>query len=209
MDLLFSEFIDDNVMSHGKHSINNRHAALWNLTKTLIEAFNSITPLNHPLFKNNSQLNHEGCQKLYKCYNAGLERLKEIYRQEILQIETIDTRGRRAKEVIVSKVKDVKKAEKEAEKAAEKKQKIATQKHLIIPIQKEDNSKQLFLHSEEFQSISDPNSINAEYISEPLSKKQKVIRHQTTELEKNLLAPLMTPNSPTEEEIEEVLKLLL
>ena len=62
---------------------------------------------------------------------------------------------------------------------------------------------------EEFQSISDPNSINAEYISEPLSKKQKIICHQTTELEKNLLIPLMIPNSPIEEEIEEVLKLLL
>jgi len=47
------------------------------------------------------------------------------------------------------------------------------------------------------------------YISEPLSKKQKIIHHQTTELEKNLLTPLMIPNSPIEEEIEEVLKLLL
>jgi hypothetical protein len=55
----------------------------------------------------------QGCQKLLGCYNAGLERLKAIYRQEVLKIEPINTKGRRAKEVIVSKVKDAKKAEKE------------------------------------------------------------------------------------------------
>ncbi|GBB89767.1 hypothetical protein RclHR1_16570002 [Rhizophagus clarus] len=84
------------------------------LKKTLVQ----LPPLKHPLFKNNNQLNNEGCQKLFKYYDAGLERLKKIYRQEILQIETVNTKGRRAKEVVVSKVKDIKKAEKEAEKAA-------------------------------------------------------------------------------------------
>ena len=62
---------------------------------------------------------------------------------------------------------------------------------------------------EEFQSILDPNSINAEYIFESLSKKQKITYHQTTELEKNLLTLLMIPNLPTKEKIEKVLKLLL
>ena len=117
IDLLLAEFVDDNIMSHGKHSVDNRHTALWNLTKTLVEAFGSVTPLEHPLFKNNSQLNQEGCQKLFKCYNAGLERLKTIYRQEILKTEAINSKGRKAKEVVVSKVKDIKKVEKELEKA--------------------------------------------------------------------------------------------
>ena len=111
MNLLFGEFIDDNVMSHGKHSVDNRYTALWNLIKSLVEAFGSVNPLEYSLFKNNSQLNQEGCQKLFKCYNAGLERLKTIYRQEILKIEAINSRGRKAKEVVVSKVKDIKKAD--------------------------------------------------------------------------------------------------
>jgi len=90
-------------MSSSKHSVDNRYVALWNLIKTLIEAFDSVNPLEHLLFKNNNQLNYEGCQKLFGCYNAGLERLKTIYRQEILKTETINTKGRGAKEVVVSK----------------------------------------------------------------------------------------------------------
>jgi hypothetical protein len=35
------------------------------------------------------------------------------------------------------------------------------------------------------------------------------MRHLTTQEEKDLLIPLLTPNSPTEEEIEDILKLLL
>jgi hypothetical protein len=45
--------------------------------------------------------------------------------------------------------------------------------------------------------------------SEPLFKKQRITRHQTTQQEKDLLEPLLTQNSPTDEEIEAVLGLLL
>jgi len=146
-------------------------------------------------------LNNEGCQKLFKCYVAGLERLKKIYRQEILQIETVNTKGRRAKEVVVNKVKDIKKAEKEAEKAAK-----LSEKQSLISTQKDDSNiilpEQL---SSPFEIVSDT---DIEHVSE-LSKKQKVTRHQITQQEKDLLAPLLTPNSPTEKEVEEVLKVLL
>ena len=50
-----------------------------------------------------------------------MERLKTIYRQEILQTEPINPKGRKAKEIVVSKVKDIKTAEKEAEKTERKK----------------------------------------------------------------------------------------
>ncbi|CAI2197535.1 15165_t:CDS:2, partial [Funneliformis geosporum] len=72
MDLLFSEFI---------------------------EAFESVKPIKHQLFKNCNQMYLKECQKLIGCYNAGLERLKAIYHQEVLKIELINTKGRRAKEV--------------------------------------------------------------------------------------------------------------
>jgi len=139
-------------------------------------------------------LNNEGCQKLFKCYNAGLERLKKIYRQEILQIEMVNTKGRRAKEVVVSKVKDIKKAEKEAEKAAK-----LSEKQSLISTQKDDSNiilpEQL---SSPFEIVSDT---DIEHVSE-LSKKQKVTRHQITQQEKDLLAPLLTPNSPIEKEVK-------
>ncbi|PKK57315.1 hypothetical protein RhiirC2_826194 [Rhizophagus irregularis] len=215
INLLFSEFIEDNVMSHSKHSVDNRHVVLWNLIKTLEEAFGSVNPLEHSLFKNSSQLDREGCQKLFKCYNAGLERLKTIYRQEILQAEPINTKGRKAKEIVVSKVKDIKKAEKEADKT-EKKQKIASklsEKRSLVFTQQESNNsilpENLSSSLEGSQSISDQIITNIEHVSEPSSKKQKTARHLTTQQEKDLLATLMTPNSPTEEEVEEVLKGLL
>lgn len=77
-------------------------------------------------------MNNEECQKLFKCYDAGIERLKKIYRQEILQIETVNTR---AKEVVVSKVKDIKKAEKEAEKMVK-----SSGKQSLISTPKEDSN---------------------------------------------------------------------
>jgi len=179
-----------------------------------VEAFGSVDPLKHSLFKNSSQLDHEGCQKLFKCYNAGLERLKTIYRQEILQTEPINPKGRKAKEIVVSKVKDIKTAEKEAEKTEKKKiiSKLSEKRSLIFTQQEGSNSilpENLSSSLEGSQSISDQIITNIEHVSELSSKKQKIARHQTTQQEKDLLATLMTPNSPTEEEVEEVLKGLL
>jgi hypothetical protein len=42
-----------------------------------------------------------------------------------------------------------------------------------------------------------------------LKNNNKISRHQTTQQEKDLLESLLTPNSPTEEEVEEVLIALL
>ncbi|CAB5393986.1 unnamed protein product [Rhizophagus irregularis] len=136
-------------------------------------------------------------------------------KQEILQAEPINTKGRKAKEIVVSKVKDIKKAEKEADKT-EKKQKIASklsEKRSLVFTQQESNNsilpENLSFSLEGSQSISDQIITNIEHVSEPSSKKQKTARHLTTQQEKDLLATLMTPNSPTEEEVEEVLKGLL
>ena len=51
IDLLLAEFIGDNVISHGKHSVDNRNIALWNLIKILVEAFGSVAPLGHPFLR--------------------------------------------------------------------------------------------------------------------------------------------------------------
>ena len=47
--------------------------------------------------------------KIYECYENGKQRLNQIFKQEILELESIDTTGRRAKEVLVSKVIALKK----------------------------------------------------------------------------------------------------
>jgi len=53
-------------------------------------------------------LTSEGFDKLFCCYKDGIPRLKKIFRQEILHLEAIDTKGRHAKGIITTKVVDLK-----------------------------------------------------------------------------------------------------
>ncbi|CAI2198797.1 7444_t:CDS:1, partial [Funneliformis geosporum] len=96
----------------------------------------------------------------------------------------INTKGRKAKDVIVSKVKDIKKAEKEIEKIEKKKNIVnkLQEKHPLIYTQQNNNN--LILLQQSSSSFLDLNVINIEDISEPSSKKQKIMRHLTTQEEK-------------------------
>ncbi|CAB5326022.1 unnamed protein product [Rhizophagus irregularis] len=65
---------------------------------------------------NNTSTNHERSTNLRKdemwsleCYKQGLHRIHLIYVQEVLKKEKIDTTGRRVKEVLVTKYKDIEK----------------------------------------------------------------------------------------------------
>ncbi|GBC42514.2 hypothetical protein GLOIN_2v1487371 [Rhizophagus irregularis DAOM 181602=DAOM 197198] len=46
-------------------------------------------PLSHNLFKEYppTELHHQGVECLIACYEKGLERIKAVYRQEVLEIE--------------------------------------------------------------------------------------------------------------------------
>ncbi|CAG8499543.1 17895_t:CDS:2 [Racocetra fulgida] len=104
MNLLLSEFVE----------------ALWKLTIELLEAFSSPEPTTHPLFSNISQNYDEGFYRLFACYNIGIERLYNIYRQEIEKTVERDTAGRRARNVIIETVAQQKQRELE-KKQSEKK----------------------------------------------------------------------------------------
>ncbi|CAB4441040.1 unnamed protein product [Rhizophagus irregularis] len=52
------------------------------------------------------KIHQEGLDRLIACYPNGLERIKGIYRQEVLKIENRNTKGRRAVGVVRTKVKD-------------------------------------------------------------------------------------------------------
>jgi hypothetical protein len=71
-------------------------------------------PLSHSLFQEYTptELHHQGVERLITCYDKGLERTKAVYRQEVLEIEYKNTRGRRKIEVIRTKSKDFKKQKK-------------------------------------------------------------------------------------------------
>jgi hypothetical protein len=108
MNLLLDEFLDDIVLSTTTRAIKGRHEVLWKLTFQLLEVFEMENGAQHLLFKNCDQLTQEGFVKLYGCYQDGVARLDKIFKQEILCLEKIDTKGRRAKGIVVTKVTDLK-----------------------------------------------------------------------------------------------------
>jgi hypothetical protein len=108
MDLLFGEFVDDIVISKKDRAVDGRRESFWALVDSLLIAFESSSPTNHSLFQNCKELTDDGFSKLFSCYDKGKERLTQIYRQEVLKIDPINTKGRRAKEVVVTKTKDLK-----------------------------------------------------------------------------------------------------
>ncbi|RHZ57019.1 hypothetical protein Glove_395g64 [Diversispora epigaea] len=94
MNFLLDEFLDDIVLS--------------TTTRAIKEPFEMENGTHHPLFQNCNQLTTEGFEKLYRCYQDGIVRLDKIFQQEILCLQAIDTKGRSAKGIVVTKVADLK-----------------------------------------------------------------------------------------------------
>jgi hypothetical protein len=108
IDLLMSEYLNDNSISHSERAIDSRQESLWKLVNDLVEVFEMDNPISHQLFQNYTptEMHQEGLDRLVACYPDGLERIKRIYRQEVLKIESRNTKGRRAAGVVRTKVKD-------------------------------------------------------------------------------------------------------
>ncbi|RHZ46541.1 hypothetical protein Glove_615g48 [Diversispora epigaea] len=169
IDLLMSEYLDDNSMSHSKRAIKSRKESLWELVNNLVTVFEMENPLTHPLFQNYTptQMHQEGLEKLISCYPNGLERIKKIYRQEVLKIESKNTQGRRATEVVKTKLKDYNNNKKRVKKS--------TITNPTESIQTEQN---------QINELTDT--------AEPPTKKRKVTstKHRTTENEITILSTL-------------------
>lgn len=108
MNLLFDEYLDDIVLSTSKRAVNGRRERLWILINKLLEAFEMENGANHPLFNGPNQLTSIGYMKLFGCYESGEKRLNVIFKQEVLGLEPINTKNRRSRDVVVTKVKDIK-----------------------------------------------------------------------------------------------------
>ena len=61
----------------------------WELINDLVEIFGMDDPLSYQLFQKYppTEINQEGLDRLIACYPNGLERVKGVYRQEVLKIE--------------------------------------------------------------------------------------------------------------------------
>ncbi|UZO27878.1 uncharacterized protein OCT59_021431 [Rhizophagus irregularis] len=98
IDTLLNEFLGTYSYQHKDRNTNNRIEPLWKLVHDLLEAFEMDNSINHDLFKKNSppQLNQEGLIKINQAYMDGLKRIKEIFWQEVIKTEAINTKGRRS-----------------------------------------------------------------------------------------------------------------
>lgn len=147
--MLYCAFADDPIMTKNEQAINNRKDALWNLINKLVVLFDSTNPEDDITFKYCPQLNELGYNSLFECYEKGNQQLLSIFRQEILHTESINTKGRTAKNVVVTKVADLKKM-----------------------ISKDKKSKKE--HSNELHGESSNSNQNTSFISESLLHTQNI-----------------------------------
>ncbi|GET52081.1 uncharacterized protein OCT59_010966 [Rhizophagus irregularis] len=70
--------------------------------------------IEHELFMKNppSQLTPEGLVKLNNAYKEELKRIKEIYHQEVIKTERINTKGRHHLEIVKTDIKSMKPSQK-------------------------------------------------------------------------------------------------
>ncbi|RHZ84783.1 hypothetical protein Glove_75g68 [Diversispora epigaea] len=107
------QYLNNIPISNYDRSVNTRKDIMWDLVNKLLKAFDAR---DYNEFNNNNDLFHitnpkemcaEGIKRLTELYGQGLYRIKLIYRQEVLKKEAIITVGRRAKDVTVTKYKDI------------------------------------------------------------------------------------------------------
>jgi hypothetical protein len=74
----------------------------------LVTVFGMADPLSYKLFQEYkpTEMHQEGLNRLIACYPDGLERIKAVYRQEVLGIERRNPQGRRTIGVVRTKPKD-------------------------------------------------------------------------------------------------------
>ncbi|PKC53496.1 hypothetical protein RhiirA1_469659 [Rhizophagus irregularis] len=159
-------------------------------------------PINHDLFKKNSppQLNQEGLIKINQAYMDGLKRIKEIFWQEVIKTEAINTKGRRVLSVMKTKISDLSKNKKPRKNTVPKNN--GNQSSGVLPIQSNEQVLQSVKGNLKRASIELDNQ------NEPQPKRQR-IRIITTEEEKQILSCLLQKEIiPTETEINEVLSKL-
>src|SRR6266498_2607979 len=89
IDLLINEYFDDNLVLHNEWAIKSRKESLWILVNHLVTVFGIANLLFHQLFQDytSTEIHQEGLKCLIACYLVGLEHIKGVYCQEILEIE--------------------------------------------------------------------------------------------------------------------------
>ncbi|PKK57698.1 hypothetical protein RhiirC2_797577, partial [Rhizophagus irregularis] len=162
--------ISGNIIDEKNLKIQIKHLrvkeSLWKLVNDLVVIFGMDDLLSHQLFQNYppTEIHQEGLDRLILCYSNGLERIKGIYWQEVLKIESRVTKGRRAVGVVRTKVKDYNNQKK--------------LKHQYIT----DSSQSSQKNTDE--------NLNEQHLSDAAKPQSKQKKHRTTDEETNILSVL-------------------
>ncbi|RHZ84801.1 hypothetical protein Glove_74g102 [Diversispora epigaea] len=206
MNLLIGEFVNDITVSQTEHAINSQQEVMWTLIDSLTDAFENPIPTNHLLFKNCKELTTLGCKKLIESYEQGKQRLIQIYKQEVLHIEPIDTKGRRAKGIVVTKVKDIK----ETSKKHNQTETIITNTTPTVSNTLISPNISTTLQSVSSKNLSNPQS-TSQIISSTVNEEcpTKRTRHIKISEEIEILTPYLANTNPTDNDTNLVLTSLL
>jgi hypothetical protein len=93
------EFVDDPSIGKSARASKTRQDAMWKTVELLLDAFKWQRPTVHPFFSATKELTETGYEKLFNCYEIGLQRLRKIERQDIRRLEPRVTTGRRKKDI--------------------------------------------------------------------------------------------------------------
>ncbi|CAH1769627.1 14712_t:CDS:1, partial [Entrophospora sp. SA101] len=106
LEPLVSEFIQKNTIHKGERAKVQQRDILWSVVDELTKAFNLSDPTEHEFFKNTKEMNDNGFNNMFTCYEKGLKHLNELLYQEVYKTLPRSTVGRRSKDVAFVKVKE-------------------------------------------------------------------------------------------------------
>ncbi|UZN99313.1 uncharacterized protein OCT59_000591 [Rhizophagus irregularis] len=112
-EMLICDYIGDSVQSSRPRNVQSQKEKIWELAHLLINAFESLNPLENPVFEFCNNLNDDGVNQLIIAYDIGIKRLQTIANQEIFLTESYTTIGRRARNITRVTVADITKMKKE------------------------------------------------------------------------------------------------
>lgn len=99
LNTVLSEFINDATISKGERALKTRQEAMWKTVDLLLAAFKSSTPETHALFRAAKRLKQTGYERLFTCYDKGIDRIRAIERQDVRGLEPRISTGRRKKDI--------------------------------------------------------------------------------------------------------------
>ncbi|GBC48131.2 hypothetical protein GLOIN_2v1764231 [Rhizophagus irregularis DAOM 181602=DAOM 197198] len=102
-EMLICDYIGDSVQSSRPRNVQSQKEKIWELAHLLINAFESLNPLENPVFEFCNNLNDDGVNQLIIAYDIGIKRLQTIANQEIFLTESYTTIGRRARNITRAK----------------------------------------------------------------------------------------------------------